>query len=629
MVELIVGCVGVYGERIEQASVCIKRLRPHIDRYVVIVDESVTEDQKQHLKDLGCEVYFHPWEDSMVKMRNQYLEKCQTDDWIMVHDPDEWFCEKFCEDTRKICEKADKEDLVLLLINSHDITYQADGTKTESISDFFKNLIFQKKEGTHYEGVGEVKEVHETLIIPGLTRAMRLPKETYWYEHVKYWHEVWERAARNVFLAGGGNNVGERNPSWKPLREICDDLGLDNWPSMRDYLRKGKINRHLREWLWENRIEGFDFDHEEMEFGRWYFEYLHLEEKEFPDGRIWEPVHEIPFGTLPEVMRYVEQTYMEVLGRHADQAGKESYSKAILEGRMRREDLSESLKRSLEYQQKVAGPPSTPGERIRIPVPVNVDVQITEDIFLEALKKSGTYWEIIKPKIDVGSFILDSIWNREEFLKEFYEKWDSLTIRELFEMLLKSEEEKPAIGDDGINWDEDSKRATEQPYPYTDGSTFEYFKELIKPHFRVLEVGCQIASWLWAWRDIEPTIEYVGVDLSSHAIKVARKRYPECEFHLMNARDMDFHDEFDIVFTHTFLQHTNLRTKEIVIPKMWKALKEKGLLIIQEKSDVETETNFTEEGWIKFITERGFDLVKSHDQGSDGRGYVFKKELRR
>jgi len=57
---------------------------------------------------------------------------------------------------------------------------------------------------------------------------------------------------------------------------------------------------------------------------------------------------------------------------------------------------------------------------------------------------------------------------------------------------------------------------------------------------------------------------------------------------------------------------------------MWEALKEKGLLIIQEKSNVETETNFTEEGWIKFITERGFDLVKSVDQGSDGRGYFFR-----
>lgn len=420
---MIVGCAGVYGERVDQATECIKRLRPHVDRYVVIVDESVTEEQKQRLRDLGCEVYFHPWEDSMVKMRNQYLEKCQTDDWIIVHDPDEWFCEKFCEDVREIFETAEKDDLALLLINSHDILYDADGSKKEVVSDFFKNLIFQKKEGTRYEGVGEVKEVHETLIIPGLARAVRLSKETYWYEHVKYWHEVWERAARNVFLAGGGNNVGERNPSWKPLREICDDLGLDNWPKAREYLRKGDIDPRLKQWLWDNRFEGFDFDHEEMEFGRWYYEYLHPEE-----AGPWAPVTVLQKGSPPEVMAYIEDQYMQVLGRHAEQEGKEYYAKAILEGRISREDLPEILKRSLEYKQKVAEQTPIQGETIRIPVPVNVDIQITEDIFLEALKRSDLYWEQIKPRLDVGTFVEGTLGEEEwrNFQQWFYEKEPTL-----------------------------------------------------------------------------------------------------------------------------------------------------------------------------------------------------------
>ena len=430
MVEVIVGCVGLYGERVDQASVGIKRLRPHIDRYVVIADESVTEEQKQKLRDLGCEVYLHPWEDSMVKMRNQYLEKCQTDDWIIVHDPDEWFCEKFCEDVRKICERAEKDDLALLLINSHDILYLEDGTKTESISDFYKNLIFRKREGTHYEGVGEVKEVHETLIIPGLTNAVRLPKEKYWYEHVKHLHEVWERAARNVFLAGGGNNVGERNPSWKPLRDIFDELGIHNWPEAREYLREGGIDPRLKMWLWANRFEGFDFDHEEMEFGRWYFEYLHPGEAEG-----WEPVTELEEGSPPEVMRYVEQTYIEVLGRHADQAGKEAYSNAILTGQLKREDLPGLIKRSPEYLQKV------PGERVKMQVPVSVDVHITEEIFLEAMKKSQTYWKIIKPKMDIGSFVLNSLNDapegKEEFLNWFYANKEEVKLQDFYRKLME------------------------------------------------------------------------------------------------------------------------------------------------------------------------------------------------
>ena len=107
VLEMLVACVGLYGERVEQAMKCITRLIPYVDRYIVIVDETVTDEQRTVLKDSGCEVYFHSWEDSMVKMRNQYLEKVQTDDWCIVHDPDEWFNEQFCKDARKLCETAD------------------------------------------------------------------------------------------------------------------------------------------------------------------------------------------------------------------------------------------------------------------------------------------------------------------------------------------------------------------------------------------------------------------------------------------------------------------------------------------------------------------------------------------
>ena len=422
---------GTYGERIPQSVESIKRIRPYVDRAIIIVDETVTEEQKQQLKDLGCEVYFHPWEDSMVKMRNQALEKMQTDDWVVTSDPDEIFNEQFCIGVRELCERAEKNDIQLLLINSHDVLYEKDGTKKEGISDFFKNLIFKNKDGTHMEGVGEVKEVHEMLVIPGMTKAVRLPKDKYWYEHVKYWHEVWERAARNLFMAGGGNNAGTRNPSWKPLREICSSLGLDNWTRARDYLRKGNIDPRLKEWLWENRFEGFDFDHEEMEFGRWYFEYLHPEE-----AGPWAPVTDVRAGSPAEVMGFVEETYMKTLGRHADQEGKEYYTKMIVEGQMPREALPELLKRSQEYQQKVA---QAGMESVRIQVPVNVDVKVSEDLFIQALMKSGTFWRMIKPRIDVGKFIELSL--GEEGWKKFVE-WFYTEKPELKEVLKKLKEGK-------------------------------------------------------------------------------------------------------------------------------------------------------------------------------------------
>jgi len=384
----------------EQTKECIRRIRPYVDRAVIIVDETVTEESKKWLRDHNCEVYFHPWEDSMVKMRNQYLQKCQHGDWIVVSDPDEWFCEEFCKDLRKIIEDAERNGIGLLLINSHDILIKEDGTKEESVSDFFKNLIFKYEEGVRYEGVGEVKEVHEELKLPPGTKVAALPKR-YYYEHVKYWHEVWERAARNVFIAGGGNNVGTRNKAWPKLRQICYELGLDTWPKAREYFRRGNIDPRLKEWLWENRQDGWDYEHEMMEFGRWYFEYLHPEEAKFPDGRVWKPIFELKPGSPQEVMRYVEQCYLEVLGRHADDEGKQAYTRAILEGRIRREDLPEILRRSPEYRMRF--PEKFKEEkRVKLQVPVDVNVRVSEDMFVQALMRSGTYWQKIKPMLNLA-----------------------------------------------------------------------------------------------------------------------------------------------------------------------------------------------------------------------------------
>lgn len=156
---MLVGCIGLYGERVDQALVGIKRLRPFVDRYVVIIDETVTDQQKKALTAAGCEVYFHPWTDSMVNMRNQYLKKVQTDDWVIVHDPDEHFNERFCNDVKSILPTAEEQGIDLLLINSHDSDIDKDGKRQERISDFFKNLIYRKREGTHYEGVGERKRI--------------------------------------------------------------------------------------------------------------------------------------------------------------------------------------------------------------------------------------------------------------------------------------------------------------------------------------------------------------------------------------------------------------------------------------------------------------------------------------
>jgi len=204
---------------------------------------------------------------------------------------------------------------------------------------------------------------------------------------------------------------------------------LNNWTKARDYFRKGKIDPRLKEWLWENRFEGFDFDHEEMEFGRWYFEYLHPEE-----AGPWAPVTVVKKGSPAEVMGFVEDTYMKVLGRHAEQEGKEYYTKIIVEGQMPREALPEVLKRSQEYQQKVA---QAGMEEVKMQVPISVNVKVSEDLFIQALMKSEIFWRQIKPRLDLGKFIELSLGEEEwkKFVEWFYAEKPEL--REFLKKLMR------------------------------------------------------------------------------------------------------------------------------------------------------------------------------------------------
>ena len=179
-----------------------------------------------------------------------------------------------------------------------------------------------------------------------------------------------------------------------------------------------------------------------------------------------------------------------------------------------------------------------------------------------------------------------------------------------------------AIGDDGIDWDLEAERAKTDT-PFTSSEAFDYFKELVKLNMKVLDLGCNIAKWYPAFHKLG--VDYEGLDFSPVAIEEARRRYPEVTFYLMKAQEMPFKEKYDLIFTHTVLQHMHLHTKKEVMPRIRRALKKSGFLVIQEKSDANTETTFTREGWIRFVTEFGFKLLRCTDISDPRNGYVFEK----
>ena len=348
---------GSYGERFQETKQCVERVQPHVDHLIIVYDD-YSDEQVKWLLERGVKAFHHPWEDNFPLMRNQLLDHARDIDahaWILTSDPDELFSESLVSNIRQVLAEAERNGFNQLGVNSHDIDVKLDGSRDVRVSNFFKMLIFKLDAGqVFYQGVGLERTVHETLC--GDWRSTALPTEFY-YEHVKFEskQEVWERGMRNFWIAGGGNNVGAVLPNGKPntpwitLHAITDHLGLKRWRDLREYMRKGNIDAELKHWLIEHRNwnDVPEMASEIREGFKWY-QFMHPEEIPGFESAPQPPAK----GSWAEVREYVDLCYRQVLGRNSDDQGRETYTRAILQGTIKREDLPDILRQSDEYKQR-------------------------------------------------------------------------------------------------------------------------------------------------------------------------------------------------------------------------------------------------------------------------------------
>ena len=84
----------------------------------------------------------------------------------------------------------------------------------------------------------------------------------------------------------------------------------------------------------------------------------------------------------------------------------------------------------------------------------------------------------------------------------------------------------------------------DQLYP----SEKAFLPRMLHPGMSVLDIGCASGGFYSMMRQIEPTIQYAGVDASSEQIGLARRRYPEVRFEVADALNLPFEDNsFDLV----------------------------------------------------------------------------------
>ena len=96
-----------------------------------------------------------------------------------------------------------------------------------------------------------------------------------------------------------------------------------------------------------------------------------------------------------------------------------------------------------------------------------------------------------------------------------------------------------------------------------------FLPRVLFPGAKVLDIGCASGGFFNIMRSMEPTIDYVGMDIVEPALELARNRYPEARFMLADGFEIPFDDgTFDLVHCTSVLNNEP-RYQEL-LPEMYR-----------------------------------------------------------
>ena len=161
----------------------------------------------------------------------------------------------------------------MLAFESHSVSMEGPKIVHHSHDKYWKALLFKWNQGIHYVG-----NPHETLVIDGGIRVKNIP---YYYYHIKQNNMTWHRGCRNAFIGGGGPNLGEKHPLWRPfLALVKEKTGIVTWADFDTYMVKGNIDPAIKERLCAFKDEvDYDGASEWREFYKTYYRIYHPEEE--------------------------------------------------------------------------------------------------------------------------------------------------------------------------------------------------------------------------------------------------------------------------------------------------------------------------------------------------------------
>ena len=107
----------------------------------------------------------------------------------------------------------------------------------------------------------------------------------------------------------------------------------------------------------------------------------------------------------------------------------------------------------------------------------------------------------------------------------------------------------------------------------------DFFCDELPENGSILDLGSG-TGFPFAKLFLEKGFNYLGIDLSSRMVEIARKNVPSANFKEMSMTDLNFDKEFDGVFSSYSMLLLNPELLKDVAKRIVKSLKEKGLLYI-------------------------------------------------
>jgi len=99
------------------------------------------------------------------------------------------------------------------------------------------------------------------------------------------------------------------------------------------------------------------------------------------------------------------------------------------------------------------------------------------------------------------------------------------------------------------------------------------------PHAEtVMEIGCGTGYVLNGLSSTYPEIKYTGAEIYTRGLKFAAERVPQANFIQMDARQIPFREEFDIIGAFDVIEH--VEEDQQVLSQMFKAVRPGGGIII-------------------------------------------------